>query len=123
VAPQKVGWSVCTPARPPLESIVGTLATVTLKCTVQPAFAVPGEVKVIGFPSVNVTAPVTSGADIVKVLPEQALQNPVPAPVQQLKGLLKPVQSVLSPPSPVALSVKTASGFAQGKVVDPHCGV
>jgi hypothetical protein len=98
----------------------------------------------MGLPSVNVTTPLASGAEIVKSLPLQASQNPVPAPLQQLKGSLKPWQSALLPPSarvqfpvpkpvqqakgaplPVQwkllpLSEKTLSGFAQGKVTLPH---
>lgn len=122
VAPQKVGWSVCSPEAK-LASCAGRLTTVAVKCTSQPALSVPGEDNIIGFPSVNVTAPLASGIDIVKVLPEQALQNPVPSPVQQLNGLLKLKQSALLPPTPVALSEKTVSLLPQGKDVVPHCGV
>jgi hypothetical protein len=122
LAPQKEGWSVCGPGVTGLASRLGRLSTCAVKRTAHPAFAVPGEVNRMGLLSwgVNVTTPSASGGDISNVLPLQALQNPVPAPVQQLKGLLMPTQSVLLPPVPVALNEKTLSGFEHGKVTLPH---
>jgi hypothetical protein len=54
------------------------------------------------------TSPVvTSDTAMLKVIPLQASQVPVPAPVQHANGVSAPVHVVLSPPVPLADTVKT----------------